>query len=305
MRNPFVEFRNPMRLLSLTDFGGFVLRFQRHCLTFPKLRAPLEKLYMRYIYWTQYHRFNSSKDLFKWINIEPISACNGTCWFCPSQTLKRPVVKMSRQLFTKIIDELASLNYSGVINLHFRCDPIIHKDFPFFVSYVSKSCPKASIFFSTNGIALTEDLYHEFMKNPNVGIVVNDYSCGGYELKRMKHWKLAESERKRTRFNHKIEPSSIYNSCGFLETKFVLPLKQFCMLPFQVLPIGADGKGILCCNDWHDTSDIGNVKTDTLREIWQSKVMETQRDLLRKGVREEICSKCDHLGFLFKMRKIG
>jgi len=77
------------------------------------------------------------------------------------------------------------------------------------------------------------------------------------------------------------------------------------MLPFHELSIGADGKGLQCCNDWHDTYDLGNVNTVTLKEIWQSKAMEDSSDLLRKGIRAGLCSKCDFIGFRFESRKVG
>lgn len=259
---------------------------------------------MRIVYWLQYRNFDSRKDLPDYIMVEIISTCNNACWFCPNSAKTRPIAKMSREIFMKIVDELSSWDYSGVINLHLRCEPLLHRDFLFFVNYVSWKCPKASIFFATNGRLLTESICHEVLKNPNVGFVVNDYSCGEYELKRMRHWGLTDSEKKRTRFNCKTEPSNIYNFCGFLETKYELPLKQFCITPCTALAINAYGKGVLCFADWNDTYVLGDVRTMTLMEIWQGERIQSQRDLLSKEIRGNICSKCDHLGYQFKLRKV-
>lgn len=91
---------------------------------------------------------------------------------------------------------------------------------------------------------------------------------------------------------------------GYRGTPFLTRVRQYfanvmtqvlgCHLPFYQMLILFNGDAILCTEDWNRATVGGNVKTSSLREIWNSKKMnETRRLLLRKRY-EEIgaCQKC-------------
>jgi hypothetical protein len=56
-----------------------------------------------------------------------------------------------------------------------------------------------------------------------------------------------------------------------------------------------DGQAILCCWDAFGRSNLGNVKTQTVEEIWLGEINQRYRQLLNEGKRNEItlCSRCD------------
>jgi radical SAM protein with 4Fe4S-binding SPASM domain len=67
-----------------------------------------------------------------------------------------------------------------------------------------------------------------------------------------------------------------------------------CHKPFSQMNILFNGDVIICCEDWNRTTVVGNVTTQSLREIWNSKKMnEIRRLLLRKRYEQlDSCREC-------------
>ena len=41
-----------------------------------------------------------------------------------------------------------------------------------------------------------------------------------------------------------------------------------CVLPFSDMDVWADGKAVLCCEDWNEELIVGDLRTQTLGEVW-------------------------------------
>lgn len=67
-----------------------------------------------------------------------------------------------------------------------------------------------------------------------------------------------------------------------------------CELPFNQMNILFNGDAIICCHAWNRATVVGNVRTSSLREIWNSKEMnEIRRLILRKRYRHiDSCKEC-------------
>jgi radical SAM protein with 4Fe4S-binding SPASM domain len=67
-----------------------------------------------------------------------------------------------------------------------------------------------------------------------------------------------------------------------------------CHLPFCHMNILFNGDVIICCHDWNRATVVGNVRTSSLREIWNSEKMnETRRLILRKRYEQlDSCRGC-------------
>lgn len=67
-----------------------------------------------------------------------------------------------------------------------------------------------------------------------------------------------------------------------------------CHLPFCQMNILFNGDVILCCHDWNRATVVGNVKINSLREIWNSKRMNEVRRLIIRKRYEQIdsCRDC-------------
>lgn len=74
------------------------------------------------------------------------------------------------------------------------------------------------------------------------------------------------------------------------------PKASACVLPFRDLNIWADGKAVLCCEDWNEEFIVGDLHTHTLREIWHGPQMTEVRrkHRARSGHDISLCAKCNH-----------
>jgi radical SAM protein with 4Fe4S-binding SPASM domain len=70
--------------------------------------------------------------------------------------------------------------------------------------------------------------------------------------------------------------------------------RRRCPQPWQRLVVGWNGKVAMCCGDWHQEQVVGDVRTQTLKEIWHSERMQEMRDVQRQLRLNQIspCDKC-------------
>ena len=73
--------------------------------------------------------------------------------------------------------------------------------------------------------------------------------------------------------------------------------KEVCPYPFYTLVVHADLNVSLCCVDWNKKTVVGNLRENTLKEIWQGKkIREFQRmHLTRRAGELEGCKNCTYL----------
>ncbi len=291
------------RLINPFELVAFTLRYRRHGLRLQLVRSPLERLFMNHIK-CRYRNFDPHKHIWQVICIQTVHDCTGTCWFCPNRTLTRTKTRMGIEIFKDIINELRELDYRDAILLHLQCDPFIDSRIEEFTAIASSWCPQASIFLSTNGLVLTECKYHNIMQWPNVDLIVNDYTANQGVLTKVRSWHITRDEQRRSRFVYKPEPDNITNMGGNMPSKFRLSLQQSCILPFKEIAITASGECVLCCSDWQKKHVMGDIKTNSLMDIWCGGAFKAVRAKLVNNIREGLCAKCDHMGYRPKMRSV-
>ena len=73
--------------------------------------------------------------------------------------------------------------------------------------------------------------------------------------------------------------------------------KGSCPHAFGIMHVLSNGDVPLCANDWHHRHHLGNVNTQSIREIYNSKAMNEIRELMEQGRFEEIeaCRDCSFL----------
>ncbi len=290
------------RLLHASEFAAFALKYNRHRLRFPWVRPALERLFMDRVK-ERYRTFDPEQQLWQTIAIQTIDDCNGRCCFCPNSVLKRTKARMDVDTFMCIIAELAPMDYRDAIVLDLQCDPFLDDRIEEFTTTASSACPHASIFLSTNGLALTESRYHDILRCPNVDLVVNDYTADQRVLEKVRGWDTSPEERRRSRFVCKPQPNSITN-LAHMPTRFRLPLRQSCIIPFRELSVLASGECVVCCSDWRREQVVGDVRESSLREIWCGEALREIRAQLMDNVRAGLCARCDEMGYRPKMRTV-
>jgi hypothetical protein len=73
------------------------------------------------------------------------------------------------------------------------------------------------------------------------------------------------------------------------------PVKKPCLKILDEIFFYTSGEAPLCCWDEAGRGIVGDVKTQTVLEIWNGPVMQSMRALLNRGRRDLIalCSRCD------------
>lgn len=238
--------------------------------------------------------------LFSAVEIETINRCNGKCSFCPVSVGndKREYKEMSTELFSKILDELSGLDYSGDLALFSNNEPFIDKRIVDFARQARTKLPNAHIYLYTNASLLTIerfrliidyldeiiiDNYNDDLEfNPNVK-VIKEYIDNIPELnKKVKIYLRKENE---VLFSRGGNAPNKHNTKS---------LKMSCILPFVQMIIRPDGKISLCSNDAYGQVTLGNANNQTLKEIWFGQEYVKLRALLSKGRKNiDLCRFCD------------
>jgi radical SAM protein with 4Fe4S-binding SPASM domain len=70
--------------------------------------------------------------------------------------------------------------------------------------------------------------------------------------------------------------------------------KRICPAPFYMSSVAANGDVTICCVDWSWSSKVGNLKEQSLREIWYGPALNEIRRKLMNGERKAIksCANC-------------
>lgn len=235
------------------------------------------------------------------ISIETINRCNSTCEFCPANrnTDKRPFARMEESLFKKIITELAEINYDGYLNLYINNEPFIDNRIEEWYQYAKESLPKAKMLLYTNGTLLREERFRKII--PFIDkMIINNYSENLelhdnikkiYELVK----NAEEYWNKDIIIQKRYIKEILSNRAGSAPNKhYVQKNHKMCIMPFTDFSIYPNGTVGICCNDALEKTNLGNVSTQSLWEIWTSQ----EYEFLRKTIGRDrssyaFCNGCD------------
>jgi len=96
------------------------------------------------------------------VEIENHSYCNRTCSFCPNATLDRlsKIIPLDDQVFGRIIDDLASVNYDQTLVWARYHEPLADESIFPRLTTARKALPKAFLSVTSNGDYLNKDVVH-------------------------------------------------------------------------------------------------------------------------------------------------
>ncbi|MFC1513972.1 radical SAM/SPASM domain-containing protein [candidate division KSB1 bacterium] len=263
----------------------------------------------------------------KKIQIETTILCNSKCSFCPQDELKRGPNYMSDDIWRKIIDETRGRD---VIYRPFLVnEPFVDKRLGEIINYIRLD-DTASVELNSNGrfvnrALVTEALkegidwirfsidgfspetYKESGRGTNYNKVIDDIHFFINERNRLKSDCLIEIRMINMDFNRheqadfteywskyldKVSVTELYSWPWTGQTEsFNAPCPKINDEMFFVV----DGRAILCCWDTWEKAVIGDVRENTVEEIWLGETNQKYRSLLNNGERSriELCSRCD------------
>lgn len=242
------------------------------------------------------------------IEIETLNRCNSTCEFCPVNRNDDPreMIRMSDELFHKIINDLGEIGYSGTLNLFSNNEPFLDKRIPEFAEYARSKLPDAFIQIISNGTALTVQKVLDVM--PNISyLVINNYAFELrlhdniqeiYEAISQDHPEYAGKLNIGYRLLTEFKTTRAGNSPNRNKRSQQPVYISRCAYPYFQMIIRPDGKLSLCCNDALGQMTMGDVSKENILSAWnhperkklQAQMMQGRRDI-------ELCNKCDNLGW--------
>ena len=221
------------------------------------------------------------------VEIEINHACNRKCSYCPNSLEERKTKgRMSRELYSRILENLAEISFAGRLSYDFYNEPLLHPDLPYFVEKTKQKLPGVEVHLYSNGTLLTEEKFHQLL---NVGVDLfiitrheEDMNKAHYAFDEVFSRMLPEQKAKVRYRNH--TDLHLVNRGGLLTHLGAegLPLHP-CHLPSHMMTITVDGRILSCFEDFREEKVFGDLKSQKLIDIWQESVSYTHLTLPTKA----------------------
>jgi sulfatase maturation enzyme AslB (radical SAM superfamily) len=261
------------------------------------------------------------------VQIESTNLCNAKCVFCPRDEMERRQGVMSVDLFKKVVDECAELGITHV-RVHNYGEPFLDKKLVEKVRY-AKERGIAEVGMISNGSLITETIARQMIEAGLDAINISVDAGGKETFERTRvHLKydtvignIRTLARLRKEFGKarprlilsfvrqdnsaeeqafidewkqiadKIHITELHNWAGTLNTRSNVQYPCYRMwLTFTVL---WDGRVSLCCADFDGRQILGDLRTQTIAEVWNSPPYRAARRLHLESGGPEICQSCD------------
>ena len=271
-------------------FVSKILTYKRHALPLRILREPIER-------WIVNRGMQDTK--LTRVDVQTTTECNLACPWCPKSghAGKKPIRTMDIDLYKSIVKQLVDMNFNGSFIPFMMAEPLCDSRIVELVQIAATSLPKAKIVITTNGRLLTWPVYYAIMQCPNVVMTIDDYSTDHRVIRLVEGWHTPEDMACRTTlYDRSKGPLSRINIVGYLHSKFTLPLRQGCKLPFHQLAVRFDGKALRCCTDWEGQGIYGDLTIDSIKDVRLRQIQ--IRDELLNSHRTGMCVRCDYMGAL-------
>lgn len=263
------------------------------------------------------------------VQIELCSGCTRKCKFCGLSTVgNKPYKFMSLELAENIAKQLGSWFDHKRVEFALRGEPTLNPNCVKIISFFREYFPKSQLTITTNGDVIKKDfrLIDQLFDNGLNLLMVDTYEKYDWWLDNLKQMKYQL-------YDFYDDKPTVYGYKGFLHQEIVLaddltkksgknmrkklnnqagnvncpelgivplkyPLVRRCSNPFRELVIFYDGKVPICCMDYKNEFIVGKTPELSLKEIWNSTLYDSVRQLLYNKQRNFApCNKCDYKGY--------
>lgn len=263
----------------------------------------------------------------KKIQIETTMLCNSECTFCPQNELTRRPHYMEEHIWKKIIDQSSG---RGVLYRPFLVnEPFVDRRLGEIIRYI-RNDDTAKVELNSNGRFVKRSLVTEVLEAGIdwIRFSIDGFSDETYKMsgRGMNYEKVVEdvhffiAERDRLNNGTFIEVRMIDMDLNKHEQEDFLnywnkyadqatitelytwpwmgqkePFRAPCPKIIDEMFFVVDGRATLCCWDFQERGVIGDIREQTVEEIWRGAINQKYRALLNDGKRDEIhlCSRCD------------
>ena len=261
------------------------------------------------------------------VQIEATNICNAKCVFCPRDDMHRRQGIMSLELFKKIVDECAELGITHV-RMHNYGEAFVDRKLVEKVRY-AKQKGIQEVGMISNGSLITEPVARgmidagldainisvdasgkEVFEATRIGLKYDKVIANIERLLRLRgesgkrrpklilsfvrqnnsadeqafieHWKSIAD---------KIHVTDLHNWAGTLNTESDVNFP--CYRPWLTFTVLWDGRVSLCCADFDGREILGDLRTHTIKEIWNSPAYRKVRRAHLDHGGPSICQSCD------------
>lgn len=261
------------------------------------------------------------------VQIEGTNICNAKCVFCPRDEMDRKQGVMDMALFRKIVDECAALGIRHV-RLHNYGEPFIDRQLVEKTRY-AKQRGISEVGMISNGSLITEEAARglidagldainisvdaagrEVFETTRVGLKYDKVIGNIERLVRIRSEmgrrrpklilsfvRQGHSDEEQAFIEHwrpiadKIHVTDLHNWAGTLNQ--TSDVRFPCYRPWLTFTVLWDGRVSLCCADFDGKEILGNARSSSIKEIWDSEAYRrVRREHLESGG-PAICRTCD------------
>ena len=261
------------------------------------------------------------------VQIESTNICNAKCVFCPRDDMERRQGIMDMALFRRIVDECVELGIEHV-RMHNYGEPFVDRALVEKVRYAKqKGVPQVGMI--SNGSLITETAARGMIDAglDAINISVDASGKDTFEKTRLglKYDKVIanierllalrdaagttrpklilsfvrqnNSEDERAFIEHwrkradKIHITDLHNWAGTLNQRS--DVNYPCYRPWLTFTALWDGRVSLCCADFDGRTILGDLRTSTIREVWNSDTYRAVRRQHLESGGPDICRSCD------------
>ncbi len=261
------------------------------------------------------------------VQIESTNLCNAKCVFCPRDEMHRQQGIMDMDLFRKVVDECAALGITHV-RLHNYGEPFLDRRLVEKVRY-AKTRGIAEVGMISNGSLITPDIaqglidagldainisvdasgketFERTRVNLDYDVVIDNIrtldrlrrGAGRARPKLILSFVRQQDAPEEQAFidtwrtiADKIHITDLHNWAGTLHAHSDVAYPCYRLwLTFTVL---WDGRVSLCCADFDGRHVLGDLRTSTIRDVWNSPAYRAVRRQHLESGGPEICRSCD------------
>lgn len=195
------------------------------------------------------------------------------------------------------------MNYSGILSLYSNNEPFFDERIIDFQKYATEKLPHTYFCLFTNGTLLTFEKFMEIMPFLDE-LIIDNYNdskeINTPELQKIYSYIESNPEMKeRVHFLFRLQNEVLFSRGGTAPNKKGKNdrrlLSVICPLPFHQLVIRPTGEISLCCNDALGKYTMGDLRVQSIQEIWTSEKYESlRREMLTNARRNlSLCNECD------------
>ena len=261
------------------------------------------------------------------VEVEIFSFCNRRCWFCPNSFIDRHSenILMDTDIYTKVLKDLQTIDYSGIISYSRYNEPFSHLDI--FIERLNEArslLPKALLHTNTNGDYITREsldaVYDAGLRSLNIQCYLRQNEPFDTEnIKNRIKIVANKLDLKYTEtccnpyyysvsFTYKDMCLNMYardfnytgnNRAGSLKTIKPSIRNVPCYVPFTDIYIDHNGLIVPCCNfrsdiEKHKYFIMGDLNKNSILEIFNNKNYKRLRKILRaKNITLYPCNECN------------